>query len=73
VFKARAPIALEFWPYGMGRAASYDVVKAALLGSGYTRLYDLANPVAQPLSAQTLDTLHASLTGDLATDILVLP
>lgn len=72
VFKARAPIALEFWPYGMGRAGSYDALKAALLGSGYTRLYDLSNPVAQPLTEQALDALHASLTGDSSTDILIL-
>ncbi len=72
VFKAKAPVALEFWPYGMGRAGSYDLLKAALLGSGYTQFYDLSNPVAQPLTEQVLDALRATLTGDSSTDILVL-
>lgn len=72
VFKAKAPIALEFWPYGMGRAGSYEALKAALLASAYTKLYDLSNPVAQPLTAKILDALHATLTGDSSTDILVM-
>lgn len=72
VFKAKAPVALEFWPYGLGRAGSYDALKAALLSSGYTRLYDLSDPIAQPLTEQVLDALHARLTGDSSTDILVM-
>jgi FkbM family methyltransferase len=72
VFRAKAPVALEFWPYGMGRAGSYGALKTALLGSGYTQFYDLSNPVAQPLTEQVLDALHATLTGDSSTDILIL-
>lgn len=72
ILQAKAPIALEFWPYGLDRAGSYPALKTALLDAGYTRLLDLSTGVEQPLTAAALDALHASLRGDAAADILAL-
>lgn len=68
------PMVLEFWPYGMERAKSYDLLKSAVLGAKYRVFYDLGelNPVAQPLTAEALDRLHAALAArGTFTDILL--
>lgn len=72
---ARAfPMVLEFWPYGMERAKSYDLLKSAVLGAPYRVFFDLgeANPVGQPLTAEALDRLYTALAArETFTDILL--
>jgi FkbM family methyltransferase len=68
----KVPAVLEFWPYGMKRARSYQALKNAL--KGYSQFYDLnkdrPSPVA--LSDESLDILYEALGEDENfTDILV--
>jgi FkbM family methyltransferase len=75
LLQSRIPMVIEFWPYGMQRSQSYDKLKSALIESGYTSLYDLADdePHKVALDAQTLDGLFERLEAEGSfTDILVL-
>jgi FkbM family methyltransferase len=57
------PLVLEFWPYGMQRAGSYDKMKQALLNAGYKSFYELVgtSPEKLPLTAANLDELYNRL------------
>ena len=63
------PLALEFWPYGMSRAGSYDRLKAAI--GHYGGFVDLARPgQRRPISDLGALWQEVGVTGE-HTDILV--
>jgi FkbM family methyltransferase len=69
ILAARPPMVSEFWPYGMRRAQSYELMREAL--SGYARFCVLDGKRRwRPLSE--LDALRDSITGLDHTDILCL-
>lgn len=67
----QVPMVLEFWPYGMKRARSYEALRRAL--SNYCQFYDLAETTARPQPIAMLDALFARFEADgrRYTDILV--
>ncbi|MGM9484147.1 FkbM family methyltransferase [Roseateles sp. NT4] len=71
--KGRPPLVVEFWPYGMQRNRSYEVLKQAILESGYTHFHDLeldAGPV--PVSEAAFDAVWQRLGVDgRFTDLLI--
>jgi FkbM family methyltransferase len=40
----KVPLVVEFWPYGMDRADSFEPFLAAVSSAGYTLFYDLESP-----------------------------
>lgn len=67
------PLVIEFWPGAMGD--SWPALKSALLAAPHQRFHDLRQPgtPAQPVTAATLDALHARLAAaDDQTDLLFL-
>jgi FkbM family methyltransferase len=72
ILKARVPIVLEFWPYGMTSAGSYSALKESLLN--YTTYFDLRadDPRPEPISESAIDGLFSKYEGTIGfTDILV--
>ncbi|NCT83542.1 MAG: FkbM family methyltransferase [Comamonadaceae bacterium] len=71
--RARPPLVIEFWPYGMQRSGSYAALKQAILQAGYTHFHDLEGdegPV--PLSEAALDAVWQRLGVDGPfTDLLI--
>ncbi len=70
----RLPIVLEFMPYAMVRAHSYEKLKTSLIGNGYEIFFDLAEEQPSPkrLSSDNIERLYESLgTKGRFTDILV--
>jgi FkbM family methyltransferase len=53
---ARPPLVLEFWPYAMNRAGSYEPLKDALLAAGYSNFCDVKHGV--PLGRLTESSLN---------------
>lgn len=71
----RLPMVLEFMPYAMIRANSYEKLKTSLIESGYETFFDLAEeqPSPKSLSADSIERLYESLgTKGRFTDILVM-
>lgn len=72
--RSKPPLVLEFWPYGLLRAGSYEALKTALLQAGYTKFYDLElDEAPKPLTVEALDGVWQRLgeSGPF-TDLLVL-
>ena len=65
------PLVLEFWPYGMQRARSFDALLQAL--AQYRWFVDLADPNAERRGINELQALHDEIgeAGDY-TDLLVM-
>jgi FkbM family methyltransferase len=53
---ARPPLVLEFWPYAMNRAGSYEPLKDALLAAGYSNFCDVKH--GAPLGGLTESSLN---------------
>lgn len=71
----RAPLVLEFWPYGMKRNGSFEVLAKTLCDAPHQVFIDLsdANSKKRQLDPENLQTLFSELDNqDDATDILVL-
>jgi FkbM family methyltransferase len=74
LLKSRIPLIVEFWPYGMKRAGSFDAFKSAV--AHYDGYFDLGNPDKMH-SIDTLDNLYKAI-GEVKevslgyTDILIL-
>ena len=65
---------LEFWPYGMERAGSYDALKSAVLSAGYRKFHDLGDEQAGAcaVTGDALDQLYKRLAArQTFTDILL--
>jgi FkbM family methyltransferase len=58
LLKSRIPLAIEFWPYGMNRAGSFDALKSAV--AHYNGYFDLNNP-AKMHSIDSLDELSKTI------------
>lgn len=70
---AGIPLVIEFWPYGMDRLGSFQLLKDALLSGQYSWFQDIGSMApAEPLTAQHLDALHKKigLNGGF-TDLLI--
>ena len=68
--RARIPMCLEFWPYGLRRNNGYSLFKEALLRGGYQTLFELTDPTPNLLTSDCLDALYQKI-GDRSTDVLV--
>ncbi|WP_296590702.1 FkbM family methyltransferase [Methylophaga sp.] len=73
--KSTIPLCVEFWPYGMSRADSYEPFINALENLSYTKIYDLKNPeIAIPFSRKSFDEIYYEL-GEFRnryTDLLII-
>jgi FkbM family methyltransferase len=69
--EAQIPIVLEFWPYGIKRAGSYELLKSSILR--YQWFYDLSEEDPKAMSTNSIDELYHILgeTGDF-TDIMLI-
>ena len=66
------PLVIEFWPYGMQRAESFDLLQLALAPYGY--FIDLADKHAVRRPLEELPALHREIGEDGAySDLLLLP
>ncbi len=62
LLKRNIPICMEFWPYGMARADSYDALKKALFNQNYSLIYDLKYPDKPiPYSVNVFDQIYTDL------------
>ena len=69
----KIPLVMEFWPYAMRQACSYESLKKALISAGYKRLINLGSLEETTLDEASIDALYQSFKKDRAfTDILVL-
>jgi len=74
LLKSRIPLIVEFWPYGMKRAGSFDAFKSAI--AHYEGYFDLGNPDKMH-RIDTFDNLYKTI-GEVEegshgyTDILIL-
>jgi FkbM family methyltransferase len=67
---ARVPLVIEFWPYGMRRAGSYELLRQSILA--YRFFYDLSKESPQRLPVAKIDELYLQLSGgDAAADLLL--
>ena len=57
---ARPPLVLEFWPYAMNRAGSYEPLKDALLSAGYSNFCDVKHgvPLGHPAENNLNELYH---------------
>ena len=56
---ATTPLYVEFWPYGMNRLDSYELLISALITNKYKYFYDLDHPkIANPISRNALQKLY---------------
>lgn len=74
LLKTRIPLIVEFWPYGMKRAGSFDALKSAV--AHYDGYFDLGNP-DKIYSIDALDNLYKAIGEieegpNIDTDILIL-
>ena len=75
--RCQIPIVLEFWPQGMSRTESYQLLKKALTTAGYKHFYDLERSMKPVLlSNQSLDEVYdfydkLSVEGGGYTDLLI--
>lgn len=69
------PLVLEFWPYGMKRSSSYEILKESIDRSPYTHYVDLNTSGLEKvrISIDALDSLYEQI-GDAGkfTDILLM-
>lgn len=66
----RTPIGLEFWPYGLSRASSFDPLLASL--ASYGQYIDLGDAEAKPKAIKSLKKLYEeNKHTQFTTDILV--
>jgi FkbM family methyltransferase len=75
VLSKKPPLVLEFWPYGMARANTYEQLKKILLDNHYSVFYEIGNTdIRTGLSVESLDQLYKKLgeNEEAAADILVL-
>ncbi|MBL4775799.1 MAG: FkbM family methyltransferase [Mariprofundus sp.] len=71
---ARVPMVIEFWPYGMARTGSYELLLASLKETPYEYYVDLGRSpeIKMKLSEKTLNDLWNDLgENDQFTDILI--
>lgn len=62
--KSGVPLVVEFWPYAMLRAGSFELFKGALLSGPYRYFYDLDDPVEKmPVCKDAIDRLWDRLGG----------
>ena len=70
--RARVPIIMEFWPYGLQRTGAYPLLREQL--TQYPYFFNLDEPQAQKrqLTPQALDELYDSFSGTTGqTDLLI--
>lgn len=67
------PMVIEFWPYGLDRADSYQALKEALIKSNYSVFYDLDEKAPKPvkLDATELDAMYHRFGDAGGNDILL--
>jgi FkbM family methyltransferase len=66
------PLVIEFWPYGIQRAGSFDALQQAL--TPYGSFVDLADPTARRRSIDELTALYKEIgEGGNYTDLMVMP
>lgn len=73
LLEKKVPFVVEFWPYAMDRASSYEPFLEAILNAGYTSFYDLNDKykVRQAADKKSIQKIYQNLkkTNDW-TDIL---
>lgn len=66
------PTVIEFWPYGLRRAAGLELLFEIVAGS-YSSIVDLGEPTPTPLPAGRVSELERRYTGVAQTDLLLIP
>jgi FkbM family methyltransferase len=67
----RVPFVIEFWPYGIGRTHSYELLRKSILA--YEHFYDLAEEQPRPRPTSEIDALHKKIyDAQGSTDILLI-
>lgn len=68
----KPPLVLEFWPYAMNRAGSYEILKDAVLAAGYSNFCDVKHGGSiERLTESSLDELYHRLDSAMkSTDLL---
>lgn len=71
---ARVPLYVEFWPYGMNRLDSYELLVSAIITNNYNYFYDLDDPkIINTISRDTLQKLYDKhLSQGTFTDLVII-